>query len=163
MLKAKWLKSKCQRRNRSLACAIAITCACAIAITCARAIARARMRAVLVAGTAQRPFLSPLVEASGLSDVLEPLYVDNDFFGGNVDVTGLLVGCDIVSAVRARAASAAPGERLLFAYPRVVVNDQGLLLDGMTAGEMEKAAGAPLRMVSCNASEYLAELAGLAR
>ena len=67
----------------------------------AEALRAAGLHAVMVVGCAQREFLSPLAERAGITDVFEPLYVENAFFGGNVDVTGLLVGEDIVRAVRA--------------------------------------------------------------
>ena len=77
----------------------------------------------------------------------------NDFFGGNVDVTGLLCGCDIADAVRSCADAKA-----LFAVPRVVFNDDGVTLDDMTLEDMEKRSGARLAVVSCNASDFLAEI-----
>ena len=70
--------------------------------------------AYMVAGRAQSDFLDLLIEESGISDVFHPLYVQNDFFGGNVDVTGLLVGADIVSGIRntysCTQQSSSPGE-----------------------------------------------------
>ena len=128
---------------------------------CAQALGRAGCRAVLVAGCAQRNFLGPLVRGSALKGLLEPLYVENDFFGGNVDVTGLLVGCDIARAVRARFQQSAPGSpRLLFFVPSVVLNDQRVMLDGMDVPQVEQSAGAPVHVVSCNATEYLREIIG---
>ncbi|WP_080797733.1 DUF512 domain-containing protein [Arabiibacter massiliensis] len=67
----------------------------------AAALRDAGLRVRFVAGCATRHFLGPLVEESPLAGLFEPLYVKNEFFGGNVDVTGLLCGCDIAAAVRA--------------------------------------------------------------
>ena len=66
----------------------------------------------MVAGYAQKEFLTPLVDRSGIADVFQPLYVANDFFGGNVDVTGLLVGRDMANAIKQAAGTAvvSPGE-----------------------------------------------------
>ena len=121
----------------------------------------AGVRARYVAGFATRHFLGPLVAASPLADVLEPLYVKNEFFGGNVDVTGLLCGCDIAAAVRG-AARQDDETRTLFLLPRVIFNDDSVTLDDMSLEDMEKDAGAPLAVVSCNASDFLREIVDLA-
>ena len=72
----------------------------------AHALGRANLRVRYVAGFATREFLAPLVARSGMADRFAPLFVRNDFFGGNVDVTGLLCGCDVADAVRACAGEA---------------------------------------------------------
>ena len=84
----------------------------------------------------------------------------NEFFGGNVDVTGLLCSCDIAAAIRADAA-AHPG--WCYAVPSVIFNDNGVTLDDATLEDMEKAAGAPVTVVSCNATGFFPELVDLAR
>ena len=66
---------------------------------CADALRASGGVARMVAGCAQREFLEPLIAQSGIADCFQPLYVVNAFFGGNVDVTGLLVGEDIVRAI----------------------------------------------------------------
>ena len=53
--------------------------------------------------------------------------------------------------------------RTLFVLPRVVFNDDAVTLDDMSLEDMEKGAGAPLAVVSCNASEFLPEIEALAR
>ena len=63
------------------------------------ALRRMNRKALMVVGLAQREFLDPLVSASGIRDVFQPLYIENGFFGGNVDVTGLLVGQDIINGI----------------------------------------------------------------
>ncbi|WP_270298573.1 DUF512 domain-containing protein, partial [Eggerthella sinensis] len=102
-------------------------------------------------------FLGPLIEASPLAGLLVPLFVKNDFFGGNVDVTGLLCGCDMADAVRAERERGL--QRAL--VPRVVFNDNAVTLDDMSLEDMEKRAGAPMSVVSCNASDYLREIIDL--
>ncbi len=175
---------------------------------CAQALARSKVRARIVYGFAMQDVAAPLVAASPLAGLLEPLFVENEFFGGNVDVTGLLCGVDIVAAVeRAQVrepeeavrgvgrggphqASSAGAEqpgglferlqdcpsdwgpplptrseampRVLYAIPSVVFNDGGATLDDMTLEDMEKRAGTPLAVVSCNASDYLSEIIHLA-
>ena len=75
---------------------------------CVDALAGANAIARMVAGFAQREFLDALVAQEGIRGRFEPLYVENDYFGGNVDVTGLLVGADIARAVRAAAREGQP-------------------------------------------------------
>ena len=128
------------------------------------ALESANMHAVMIAGRAQQCFLDVLVEEAGIENVFEPLYVDNEFFGGNVDVTGLLVGADIARAVRADSAErAAHGERALYLLPRVVLNDDGLLLDDMSAVDVEREAGTHLAVVSLSPLDYFEEIVGLVR
>ena len=127
---------------------------------CASSLRDAGLRAVMAVGCAQREFLDPLVPQSGIGDVFEPLYIENRYFGGNVDVTGLLVGDDIASAIRAHAAGAEADA--LYLIPRIVLNDDGVTLDGLGLEDMEKAAGQPLHMVSCTPIEYFGQIAELA-
>ena len=124
---------------------------------CAAALRAADVSVHYVAGYATRHFLGPLVAASSLAGLLVPLFVKNDFFGGNVDVTGLLCGCDMADAVRAERAH---GLQLAL-VPRVVFNDNAVTLDDMTLEDMEKRAGARMSVVSCNASDYLLEIIDL--
>ncbi len=89
--------------------------------------------------------------------------MENGFFGGNVDVTGLLCGCDIAAAVRgAVRQDSETRSRTLFLLPRVIFNDDSVTLDDMSLEDMEKGAGAPLAVVSCNASDFLREIVDLA-
>ena len=136
---------------------------------CARALAEAHVQAKLLVGTAQRDFLDPLIERSALNGRLSALYVENDFFGGNVNVTGLLVGQDVARAVRndmARLDAGAGARRVaatIYAIQDVVFNDDGIMLDDMRLEDMEKAAGTSIAVVSCSPLEYLNQLAERAR
>jgi putative radical SAM enzyme (TIGR03279 family) len=80
------------------------------------------------------------------------LCVPNRFFGGNVSVTGLLVGADIVSAI------AQDGARGIYLLPDVVLNADGLTLDDMSFEQIQEASGADVRLVSSNALGLLAGL-----
>jgi len=118
----------------------------------------------MVVGCAQREFLEPLIAQSGIGDVFLPLYVQNVFFGGNVDVTGLLTAQDIVDGIRScshMASEQARPETILFFIPSVVFNDDGITLDGATLADMEKAAGQTLHMVSCTPADYFREIPAL--
>ena len=133
------------------------------AVRCAAALRAAGVTAYYIVGCAMRDILDVLVERGPLRGVFVPLFVKNDYFGGNVDVTGLLCGCDMVAAVN-RAAFApgagAPGASI-FLIPEVVFNDDGVTLDDMSFEDMERASVAPLAVVSCNASAYLEQIIDL--
>lgn len=120
---------------------------------------RHSMRVHYVIGRAQEAFLVPLVQASPLRQGFIPYAVDNAFFGGNVDVTGLLCGCDIVAALKQ--SPAAGDDVQLVCVPRVIFNDEGLTLDGMSLEDMQKQLSCPLAVVSCNPSDYIDEIRAL--
>lgn len=122
------------------------------------ALRAAGVRVHVVAGCAQREFLGPLVEGSELAGLLVPLYVENRYFGGNVDVTGLLCGCDIARALRAE--NERSGVQLAV-IPRVVFNDDMVTLDDMDLMDISNASGVDAHVVSCNGSEYLPEITAL--
>ena len=111
----------------------------------AHALGRANLRVRYVAGFATREFLAPLVARSGMADRFAPLFVRNDFFGGNVDVTGLLCGCDVADAVRAVRCGEGPfGARACFVPPaRHAQRRHGSTLDDMRLEDMEKRDGRP--------------------
>ena len=54
-----------------------------------------------IIGEAMQPFLDAMIAASPLAGRLVPLTVRNDYFGGNVNVTGLLTAQDIAPAIQA--------------------------------------------------------------
>jgi len=81
------------------------------------------------------------------------LAVPNRFFGGNVSVTGLLVGRDIVDAIVSD--SARLGGPTAYLIPDVVFNADGLTLDDMSIGDLCRGSGADLRVVSCDAAGLL--------
>ena len=146
---------------------------------CAQVLRELNVAVCLVFGYATRGFAARLLGESAVAGLVRPLFVKNDFFGGNVDVTGLLCGCDIVRAIRDDALREGPLDEppslegadspassdsplALFCIPRVVFNDDGVTLDDMTLADIEKAAGAHVAVVSCNGSEFLPEIARLA-
>lgn len=126
---------------------------------CAWVLKEAGMVAHLVVGYAMQPFFDLLIQASPLAGCLKALTVENRYFGGNVDVTGLLCGCDIADAVRnCREA----GDTDLFCVMRVIFNDNGVTLDDATLEDMGNRAGRPLRVVSCNPTEFIEEITKIA-
>lgn len=96
--------------------------------------------AVIVCGTAFARVLEKLVAASPLAGKLEVLPVENAFFGGNVDVTCLLTGTDLIPAIEARK----PAGRLLLA--RELFNHEGKLLDNAALDAVEGASEASVHL-----------------
>ena len=115
-------------------------------------------RALIVSGTALAPILAELIAGSGLDGRADVLAVENRFFGGNVDVTGLLTAHDVAREVR-RALDAYPGAYDRVVLPSAMFNDDGLTLDGMTSAEVEAEIRMPVRVVCYNAAEILAAIA----
>lgn len=127
---------------------------------CARALDGAAARARYVAGCALRETFPALIAGGALDGRMEPLFVENRFFGGNVDVTGLLTGADVAAAIRAEGEGLSG--RTLFLLPQVMFNDDGMTLDGWSLEDVRNAAKRPVSVVSCKPSEYLEETAALA-
>lgn len=136
-------------------------CADGIADICAEALRRQGVCARYIAGCALQESFSALIAESPLEGVFSPLFVENAFFGGNVDVTGLLTGEDVAAAIRQEAERADSSKQMLFLLPEVMFNDEGLTLDGWTLEDMRSAAKCPMSVVSCIPSEYLQETAEL--
>lgn len=126
----------------------------------AKALQTAGLEAVFVCGYAQKAFFSPLLEASPCNGLIKPLYVVNDYFGGNVDVTGLLCACDIVQALKTYATHSP--KDFFAVIPSVVFNADGLTLDGYTIADIAQEAECAIHMVSCQASDNFAEIAAIA-
>ncbi len=123
---------------------------------CAEVLRESGIRPVYLIGEAMQPFLDAMVAGSPLAGLLRILTVKNDFYGGNVTVTGLLTGTDMAAAI------AADGESGPYLLPQVVFNHDGVTLDDMTASAIENAAGAAIAVVSCNPTEYLKEIIDVA-
>lgn len=132
---------------------------------CADLLESMDQRVMLVYGCAMREALGPLLASSRLSGRLIPLFVSNDYFGGNVDVTGLLCGCDVAPAVRgASQHMQEEGKGLAFAViPAVAFNDDGVMLDDMSLEQLHSLCGIDMHVVSCEASIYLQQIAHLLR
>ncbi len=90
----------------------------------------------VLTGTLGAPIVRPLIESSGRADA-RVVVVPNDYFGGNIGVTGLMVGEDI-----ARILAAEPeGHRYLL--PDVCLS-RGVFLDGMSVDELPR----PVEVIS---------------
>ena len=90
----------------------------------------------MVCGRAMERYLPQLIASSPLQGRMEALFVDNAFFGGNVNVTGLLAGEDMARAIRHHGASDA-----LYLLPAVAFNADGVTVDDLTAEDIGRRAG----------------------
>lgn len=81
--------------------------------------------------------------------------VPNDFFGGTVNVTGLLTGQDLVKNLKGREL----GDEVLI-VSNMLRADEDIFLDDMTLSELSEALGVPARRVPANGEAMLAALLG---
>ncbi len=129
---------------------------------CLQALSDGGMQARYVCGEAMEPYASQLFEEVGLAPALATLPVRNDFFGGNVNVTGLLCGCDIARAIARAEEGGARGCTAYF-VPAVVLNDDGVTLDGWTLDDVRRAAGPEIgrrvHLAPSNPIDYTDEIA----
>ena len=116
--------------------------------------ARVRLRpgrrapAAVLTGALGAPVVGPVVAALGRDDV-RVVPVENRFFGGNIGVTGLMVGEDL-----ARVLAAEPeGHRYLL--PDVCLS-RGRFLDGLTPADLPR----PVEVVSTHGRALRAALTG---
>ena len=88
----------------------------------AQALGRRGLRLAVVSGTAAAPTVERLVGAAPLAGRVHA--IRNDYFGGNVDVTGLICGVDLLAQLPARM------DGVMLILPSVMFNADGLTLDG---------------------------------
>ncbi len=100
-----------------------------VAVSLRRRPARDAAVAVLT-GTLGAPVVSPLVASLGRRDA-RVVPVENRFFGGNIGVTGLMVGEDVARVLEGQPA----GDRYLL--PDVCLS-RGRFLDGMDVGDLPR-------------------------
>lgn len=111
-------------------------------------------------GMAAFPFLDRLFDAlrekfPGLEVNLIP--VKNEFFGGSIDVTGLLTGQDIVKRLLLEENL---GEEVLIPT-NMLMADEDVFLDDMTLGGLSEKLGVPARRMKKDAAGQLCDMLGL--
>ncbi len=85
----------------------------------------------VLTGTFGAKVVGPLIGRLGRDDV-RVIVVDNEFFGGNTGVTGLLTGTDLQRVLSEQPAA----HRYLL--PDVCLSDDGRFLDGLTVGDLPR-------------------------
>jgi putative radical SAM enzyme (TIGR03279 family) len=117
----------------------------------------ARPRAVtVVTGEMYAPRLERLLASFGVGNLdVRVRAIRNEWFGGSVQVAGLLTGADI----QRQLAGTALGEAVL--VPSVALRDSvGVFLDDLTPGEIASALGVPVRPVEPAARALFDALVG---
>jgi putative radical SAM enzyme (TIGR03279 family) len=117
----------------------------------------ARPRAVtVVTGEMYAPRLERLLAGFGVGNLdVRVRAIRNEWFGGSVQVAGLLTGADI----QRQLAGTALGEAVL--VPSVALRDSaGVFLDDLTPGEIASALGVPVRPVEPAARALFDALVG---
>lgn len=108
---------------------------------------KGEVNSVIPVGTSAYKVLQPFIEAfnaeTGMQHKL--IAVENEFFGNTVNVTGLLCGNDILSAVKGAAS---------IILPEVVLNSDDLFLDDMSYAEFCSQAGAPVHRAASAGDLY---------
>ena len=115
----------------------------------AHALRDASFKIALVAGLAQLKLMTPLLANSSLADVFDVVYIKNNYFAGNVDVTGLLTAGDIIGSK-----TDLDGYNYVL-IPEVIFNSDGLTLDDKNLEYRQKYFDAKLVVVPCNPAAYL--------
>lgn len=112
----------------------------------------------VITGEAAADFIRSLLDAAVKQcDNLtyQLLVVRNDFFGGTVNVAGLLTGGDMIRAARGRAL----GDEVLI--PACTLRSEGdLFLDGVSLEEMRRTLGVPVTPVQNDGGKLLSALIG---
>ncbi|MCL2137846.1 MAG: DUF512 domain-containing protein [Coriobacteriia bacterium] len=90
---------------------------------------------LLVTGQAFAPTLAKLIADAGWSDGLSVLAVENRFFGGSVNATGLLTAVDIIDAVKRSGNDSSTSRTVVL--PNAIFNQEGLTLDGYSLAQLE--------------------------
>jgi putative radical SAM enzyme (TIGR03279 family) len=116
--------------------------------------------AVLVTGELFAPVLEAL--AHGLTEggcAVRVLPVRNELLGDSVTVAGLLAGADLEAAIFADArARSGVGDPDIYLLPDVVLNDDGITLDGHDLPRIQAESGQDVRLVSCDAAGLVTAL-----
>jgi putative radical SAM enzyme (TIGR03279 family) len=109
--------------------------------------------ATLVTGELFGPVLRELVVSAGWENSIRVLPVRNALFGGNVSVTGLLAGSDVVAAIRA------DGAQARYVLPECMLSAEGLMLDDVVRDDVSRLAGADILWVEPDAHSLVIRLA----
>jgi len=92
------------------------------------------IKALLVCGeAAEGVFLEFCDEDSGMANVAKPYAIHNDYFGGDVNVTGLIVACDLLDQLPQDLTNT------MVVLPEVMFNFDHVTLDGVREQEILNA------------------------
>ncbi len=109
-------------------------------------------------GAAAYPLMKKLVcTAEAKYDILKGnvYQIDNDFFGRNVTVAGLITGRDLINQLKGKEL----GERLFISHD-MLRRDEMDFLDGVTLEEASRALGVPIYPTECDGFALWDAMAG---
>ncbi len=85
---------------------------------------------LLLSGAGSAPIVRRFIDSTPLADLCEVVAIQNRYFGGNVNVTGLLCACDVLDQLDADLSG-----RVVF-LPDIMLNSDRLTLDGVAADDL---------------------------
>ncbi len=158
-------------------------CASGVTARLASALDAANMRIFYICGESMSHYGNQVVERCGLAGKFEFAFAKNRFFGGNVNVTGLLCGCDLAFAIKElveglqedSADKMSSTKQTIIAIPDIVFNVDGVTLDDWTLEDIKahvsedfgNASGkdSPIRLLvaSSNPLNYAKQLCEIAK
>lgn len=115
---------------------------------------RPKRRKTIATGKIAYDMISSLVGRLD-GDMIDVYAVENDFFGHNITVTGLITGGDIINQLKGRDL----GEQLLISES-ALRRGEDVFLDNTTVGDLERELGVEVRVVSNDGYELLAAALG---
>lgn len=117
----------------------------------------ARRSVIMATGEIAGDFISELgaavQEASGIEVRVYP--IKNNFFGGEVNVSGLVTGGDIIEQLKA-----VPKADALLIPQTMLRDDDEIFLDDVTVAQVEKALGMPVVPVLNDGYEFIEKIIG---
>lgn len=116
-------------------------------------------RATVVTGELAAPVLADFIgQLNGIRGLhLNLCVIKNDFFGGGINVTGLLTATDILAQLQRFPAL----DEVII--PAVCLRDERLFLDDVTVPALSRSLGKPVRVVGISPYDLAAELGLITR
>ena len=87
-------------------------------------------RVLLLSGAGSAPVVRRFIDSTPLAGLCEVVPIENRYFGGNVNVTGLLCACDVLDQLDPDLSG-----RVVF-LPDIMLNSDRLTLDGVLADDL---------------------------
>ncbi|MGE5380559.1 MAG: DUF512 domain-containing protein, partial [Methylocystaceae bacterium] len=115
-----------------------------------------RQEYIIICGLSALPALTPVIDRLNLIEQLQVHLhpVENHFFGGQVTVTGLLTGQDIIASLKECTDSG------IVLLPRIMFREgEDRLLDEITVGDIEEATGYQVRVAGNGAIDLVQAMA----
>lgn len=140
---------------------------------CARMLKERRVSAHIISGEATASIFNSLLSKTPMRGYVDVCASKNDFFGGNVNVTGLLTGKDIIETVN-NLKENDPLHSCLQDDPHlamrhiylifdVIFNCDGVTLDGMTFDDIQRLTAKDVYLISSNPLDYIQRITSIAK